>query len=570
MNQPFACVAERPAAPASPVAVTLADALVDVFTQIGVRHAFGVSGGGIAVLWAALTRSPIRVCHFRHEAGAAFAATEAHFASGAPVVVFTTAGPGLTNALTGLLAARSDGAKVILVSACTSEEKRGRWAIQETSRATMPAQLYEAGALFHMATIIESAADLPGIARALADGVARPGGFVAHIALPTGLQASRCDKPPRLHASSRVRDESAQLAADVAPLLAATPFAIWLGFGARGAAAAVRALAEHTGAPVFCSPRGKGIFPEDHAQFVGVTGIGGHDAPAHFMRTHKPGRVLVLGTRLGEGTSFWDPAMVPAQGFIHVDIDPAVPGSAYPNAPTLAICADIDTFAKALLERMPSRRPQASRDQWPHPSLADDGEQHAGRVRPEALMAAIQRGVIDKHDALVLAESGNSFAWATHHLQFREPGRYRVSTRCGAMGHCAAGVVGSALATGRKAVAIVGDGAMLMNNEINTAVQFGARAVWIVLNDARYNMCHQGMAALGMSADASIPKVDFALMARAMGASGVRVSCEAELAPALAAAMTATGPYLIDVDIDPDRVAPTLARNRGLRAEGTA
>src|SRR5438876_947361 len=151
MNQPFACVAERPAAPASPVAVTLADALVDVFTRIGVRHAFGVSGG-----------------------------------------------------------------------------------------------------------------------------------FVAHIALPTGLQASRCDKPPRGHASSRVCDESAQLAADVAPLLAATPFAIWLGFGARGAAAAVRALAEHTGAPVFCSPRGKGIFPEDHAQFVVVTGIGGHDAPPHF------------------------------------------------------------------------------------------------------------------------------------------------------------------------------------------------------------------------------------------------------------------------------------------------
>ena len=183
-------------------------------------------------------------------------------------------------------------------------------------------------------------------------------------------------------------------------------------------------------------------------------------------------------------------------------------------------------------------------------------------------MAAIQHGVIDRHDALVLAESGNSFAWATHHLRLREPGRYRVSTGTGAMGHCAAGVVGAAVASARKAVAIVGDGAMLMNNEISTAVQLGAPAVWIVLNDGRYNMCHQGMAALGLHADAGIPKVDFALVARAMGASGARVSCEAELAPALAAALAACGPYLLDVDIDPERVAPTLARNRGLRAEG--
>ncbi len=118
-------------------------------------------------------------------------------------------------------------------------------------------------------------------------------------------------------------------------------------------------------------------------------------------------------------------------------------------------------------------------------------------------MSVIQRVAIDTHDCLVMAESGNSFTWATHYLRFKEPGRYRVSTGVGSMGHFAAGVVGAALAGERTAIAIVGDGAMLMNNEINTAVKVGAPAVWVVLNDARYNMCEQGMAILGLKADAA-------------------------------------------------------------------
>src|SRR5258705_6472881 len=101
------------------------------------------------------------------------------------------------------------------------------------------------------------------------------------------------------------------------------------------------------------------------------------------------------------------------------------------------------------------------------------------------------------------------------------------------MGHAAAGVVGAANGSGGKAVAIIGDGAMLMNNEINTAVKFDLPAVWIVLNDARYNMCEQGMATLGLSADATFPEVDFAMLARALGADGIRVEREAELGPAL-------------------------------------
>ncbi len=59
--------------------------------------------------------------------------------------------------------------------------------------------------------------------------------------------------------------------------------ALWLGYGARAASREIRELAERLGAPVMCSPRAKGIFPEDHPLFVGVTGMGGHDTVQTYM-----------------------------------------------------------------------------------------------------------------------------------------------------------------------------------------------------------------------------------------------------------------------------------------------
>ena len=200
----------------------------------------------------------------------------------------------------------------------------------------------------------------------------------------------------------------------------------------------------------------------------------------------------------------------------------------------------------------------------PRPRIDPVQQRSFGLVRPEALMDTLQYWVVDRSTATVLAESGNSFLWTTHRLRFASPHRYRTSTGFGAMGHAAAGVVGAALATGRRAVAVVGDGAVLMTNEINSAVKFGAPAVWVVLNDGRYGMCAQGMDTLGLSADAGIPHVDFAAFARAQGAGAIRVDHEVQLDGALAEAMAADGPFVVDVRIDPRCKAPASLRNASL------
>lgn len=538
--------------------------------DMGVESAFGVSGGGIGPLWYALNRSNIQVLHFRHESGAAFGACEAHFASNRPVVVFVTTGPGITNVLTGLLAARGEGAKVILISAATATGNRGRWACQETSAHTMPISgVFTPGALFNYATIVETGEEIPEISRRLARGLSQPGGFVAHISIPTPVQTAPCTAQYQFGFTRGELAASEDAIAKCVRLLSQEPFAIWVGFGARGAAAEIRQLAEYTGAAVMCSPRGKGIFPENHPQFVGVTGFSGHSSVLTYMQEQKAHRILVLGTRLGEPTSFWNPVMIPTGGFIHVDIDPEVPGVAYPSAPTFSIQSEIKVFLKSILEYLIPGTENTLSLSLPHPENKQISPQRDGLVRPEVLMDTIQRVIVEGSDAVILAEAGNSFAWATNRLCFTEPGRYRISTGVGAMGHAVTGVVGAAWGGNGKAVAIVGDGAMLMNSEVSTAVRFKIPAVWIVLNDGRYNMCAQGMKLQGFKGvDTKIPNTDFVKIARGMGADGIRVSQESELEAALIKALAFKVPFVIDVNLDPTQPAPIGARIRSLIEQG--
>jgi len=542
---------------------SVADAIVKILEDMGVQYAFGIAGGGIATVWDALEHSSIQVVHCRHESGAAFAAIEAHFASNRPVAVFTTTGPGITNVLTGMAAACCEGAKVICISAATSAPQRGQWAFQETSIHTMPSEgIFTSGLIFHYAITLEYSEQLSKVYRRLALGFAQPGGFVAHLSIPTNIQKillEASSAPVSLCSAPTAPSE--ETIADYARLLSQGSFAIWVGFGARGAAAEIRQLAERTGAAVMCSPRAKGIFPEDHPQFVGVTGFAGHESVYRYMQEYRPLRVLVLGTRLGEYTSLWNPTMIPSRGFLHVDIDPHVPGVVYPATP---IISEVGVFMKLLLKYIPESRPTVLA--LPHPQPNTIKPSAGGLVRPQVLMSFIQQVMVERSNAVVMAEAGNSFCWALNLLRFPTPGRFRTSTGFASMGHFSCGVIGAALAhNDNKAVAIVGDGAMLMNNEISTAVKDNIPAIWIVLNDARYNMCGQGMEYLGYEgADVTIPQVDFLKIAQAMGADGIRVESESDIQAALEKAMAATNPFVVDVIIDPTQIPPSETRNQNL------
>lgn len=531
----------------------------EALLELGVTHAFGIIGGACGPLLDGLQRVGLKIVQSRHEAGAVFQAIEAYFATGWPAACFVTTGPGLTNCLTGICAARWDGAKVLLLSGASNPASRGRGTVQETTSYTLPQDLFYApGPIFNFALCLSDFAEFEQVRARLSFGIGMPGGFVAHVGIPLEMQQSDVPMPRRTPGPLAVAPQafSSEAAATAAEALDSGSFAVWVGAGALESSAEILELCERTGAHVMCSPRSKGIFPENHPSFIGVTGAGGHPQTLQYMESYAPERLLVLGTRMGEVTSFFDRRFVPRNGFIHVDIDPSAFGAAYPFAPTLGIQADCGAFLRALLPLL-RRRPRGSALPSPWPPAGEFRE--TGPVRPQMLMRAIQTVVVDGSESIVMSESGSSFGWANHHLRFHAPGRYRTSSAWGAMGHMTAGVVGAAVATGQKVVALVGDGAMLMNNEINTAVRHGANAVWVVLNDARFGIVEQAMRMARLNpVETDLPRSDFVEFARSMGADGVRVEREVDLEAALRAALAAEGPFVVDVIIDPNELSPVV------------
>lgn len=565
--QPLKSSAER----AFALETTVSDLLVHALSSRGCGRAFGILGGASVPFFSALVRGGLEPIHFRHECGAVFAAIEHELAGGGPGLVFTTSGPGLTNALTGIAAARWEGARLIVVSAATGSDRRGQWAFQETDEQVFPnVGLFSGGGWFDYAVAMQSASELPVVMARLHEGLSRPGGFVAHVSLPLSVQAASAQPTllPRLGPRTCGPAPTGEIVDTCADRLAAGPVCLWVGFGARHAARQVRELADAVDAVVMCSPRGKGIFPESDPRFIGVTGFGGHERVFERLSEVRPRTTLVLGSRLGEFTSFWDPRLLGSRGMIHVDVDPTVFGAAYPRAETHGVHAEIGIFLDLLLERVQRRsvrpvpRPRQERARSP------DGRPRGHGVRPSALMASLQRVVVNETDVPVLSEAGNAFLWTTNALRFDVPGRYRTSMGFGSMGHAAAGVLGTALARSRPAMAVVGDGSLLMNNEISTAVSLAIPAKWVVLNDARYGLVADGMQGLGHTPfGLDFQRCDFEVLARALGADGVVVEREEQLDDALRLALAGDWPFVVDVRVDGSELAPFGARNQSLSSQ---
>ncbi|WP_328522845.1 thiamine pyrophosphate-binding protein [Kribbella sp. NBC_00359] len=545
----------------TPAARSVSSALIDLLQQAGVKEAFGIPGGAIGPFWLALEDSAVRTVHFKHESGAAFAAAEASLAGNRPVVVFATTGPGMVNALNGVTAGRWEGAQVVLVSGATPIHSRRRGAFQQTHPDTGVTRraVFAPPDWFDANVRVESPEDLQTVSEALARLAGSRGGFTLHVCVPSDVQAAAVTSCPPLLVAGEHLEPAAEVVGHAVDLLRGERFFLWLGFGARHASADVRRFVDATNVPVVCTPRGKGVLSEDDPAFVGVTGLGGHASVVEYMERSKPTRALVIGTRLGENSTGWDPRLLPAGPLIHVDTDADAFYQNYADVEQLAVRADASTFLQALIEHVPllrQRQPHAALGRPPHVQYRP-----AGRVRPQAVMQVIQKYAIDRRGATVFADIGNAMGWTTQLLRTHRAGQSRVSMHWGSMGYASAGVIGHALAVRGPAVAVVGDGAMLMTNELSTAAELGVDVLWIVLNDAMYGMVEAGAQAIGARAGlAAFNRVDFAAVARGMGVAARTVDTETELTEAFHWAMTTRGPRLLDVAIDETERAPVASR----------
>ncbi|MEO6771687.1 MAG: thiamine pyrophosphate-binding protein [Kofleriaceae bacterium] len=541
------------------------DVLVDLLEAAGVEVVFGLPGGAISPIHDALLDSPIRSITTRHESGAMFAAAGYAQATGKLAVVAVTSGPGMLNAMTGLASAWCDGLPVMLLVGEVPRAAHGKGVLQDGSAHGL--QLVEmARHVTKLAVEVSRPSALPHlVGRAITTALSGKQGPVM-LTLPLDITTAMI-RPPQVGGSVVLHERLAPetvTEVEIQVRSAARPL-ILAGSGARGAADRLRQLAEVLRCPVATTPKGKGVFPEDHPLALGVIGMGGHESARGYLASGVD-VVIAIGTSLGDIATDGFAPELQARALIHVDIDARQIGKSY--EPTHAVIASAANFVDAMLERFESSPPRGHFRELPNgvsrivlrPSTARD------RIGSHEAIREIQRAL--PADTVFTIDSGEHFLFAVHYLETVHPDAFVVMTGLGSMGQSIGAAIGTQLANpDRTVAAICGDGCFAMNAfEIATAVAERVPIRVFVFNDGVLGMVEKGHAQVyGRSpefATGPTGPLDVCAIARGLGAQTVLIDGTHQLAAVEALLRGYPGPVVVDVRIDPairmrgkDRVA---------------
>ncbi len=530
---------------------TVALHLVDVLRDFGVNVVFGIPGGAISPFYDALLERPdVRIITTKHETNAAFLAIGYAMATGRPGVVVTTAGPGITNALTGMASAYYEGVPVVHIAGEVARSAFGRGALQEGSAAGL-----DAVSIMRRVTKMSVLISHPGPAasvlhKALTTAFSGRRGPV-FVTLPLDVATERLAPQPLAgheRTTYEIDEDSTRRALEL--LERASRPLILAGSGTRELASrrALRRLAEHIGSPVCVTTKGKGVFPEDHPLYLGVTGFGGHDSVGHYLEAGVD-VLLVVGSGLNDfATNAWSPLVRASRAFIQIDIDDAQLGKNY--AIDLGLVGPADRVMTHMLEHREEGRTPTMTVADPPVAVQPVTPSPSGRLTTMDVVTTMNE--VCPRDAVFTADMGEHLGVALHYLKVREQGDFFTCLGFGSMGSGINAAIGYQLgAPHRRTFAICGDGGFLMyGTELATAVQHRLATTFVIINDSRLNMVHHGHVGLfGRTPDFTTPLIDFATFARSMGADGQVIETREQLVRGLE---TREGPVVLDVRIDAD------------------
>jgi acetolactate synthase I/II/III large subunit len=554
--------------PEPETARTVGRFIADALRSAGVRFAFTVPGESFLGLLEGLDAAGIRVVATRHEGAAAFMAEAHGQLTGRPAAAIGTRAVGAANLAIGIHTARQDSSPMFALVGQVERAFAGREAFQEIDQAAT------IGGLASHAVEIRDAADVPS---ALGDAVraalsGRPGPALLAIPedlldeeLPAGTALDTSRPAPSRPEADDVRTVLQFLATAERPVILAGGGVL----RARTSSDLVK-LAELLRVPVIAGWRRGDVISNDHPLYLGMTGYG---SPAVVReRLEQADALLVIGCRLSEITSFGYAVPANGQSWIHVDVEPLADRPGLPS-PHKAIRSDARSFLRAAVTRLQEGVLDAAsadarqstnatdREAWEQATSVDETEWQGAGVNPAQAIATLRRVLPD--DAILTTDAGNFGLWVARHFRFRRPGTFLGPTS-GAMGYGLPAAIAAALVhRDRPVVAVAGDGGFAMTMaELETAVREKARVIVIVFDNERYGTIrmHQDLrTASGTETTAiatDLGPIDFAAIARACGARGIRVETNAAFEQAVRQALANDKPTVIQVALDRGWVSP--------------
>jgi acetolactate synthase I/II/III large subunit len=548
----------RTAVPAAIGPRTVGRLIADVLRAAGVRYAFTVPGESFLGLLDGLSGAGIRVVTTRHEGAAAFMAEAYGQLTGRPAACLGTRAVGAANLAIGIHTARQNSTPMFVLVGQVEREFRGREAFQEVDQV---------GSFGRLAKWSAEPRDPAEVATALAEAVGqalggRPGPVL--LSLPEDLLDE--EVPPEITVDATrpgpPRAEVPEIRAVLQLLASAERPVILAGAGvlrARTSSDLTR-FAELLHVPVIAAWRRGDVISNDNGLFLGMAGYG--SPPSVRERLEGADAMLVIGCRLNEPTTFGYRIPAPGVQWAHVDLAPREGGEGL-EAPTIAVRSDARAFLRGAVQRLrgavllaaplDARRAGNERDRatWEQESSVDGGEWSGPGIHPGRTIATLRRVLPD--EAIVTTDAGNFGGWAARGFRLRRPGTFLGPTS-GAMGYGLPAAIAAALVhRDRPVVALVGDGGLGMSMaELETAVREHARVVVLAFDNERYGTIrmHQERREGTEPVGTDLGPIDFAAVARACGARGVRVDTDEAFEPALRQALAGDRPTVIQLLLD--------------------
>lgn len=529
----------------------------------GVDRIFGLQGGHIQPIWDFAARLGIRIIDVRHE-GAAVHMAHAHAElTGKTAVAMVTAGPGVTNTVTAIANASIARVPVLLIGGCPPRAQVNMGPLQDLPHVDILRPVTRYARTARVAEQVLRELD-EAMARANGDG-GEPG--PAYIEIPTDVL--RTDIPRALvldewlapKAPREIPPHPRDIAAAVDALWSARRPVVVTGRGARASGAALVRLLDACGALYLDTQESRGLVPAAHPAFAGAV-RGAVMAEADL--------VLLVGRKLDYQMGYGSPAVFPHARFIRIADnagelidnrrgDPELFAS--PHLALDAMAAHAGNRASNVDREWTDGMRRKQRERTSPRGTPDARQTADGKIHPMAIFDAIAK--VAAADYIGIADGGDILSFARVGLSTQT---YLDSGAFGCLGVGVPYAIAASLAyPERQVIAVSGDGAFGFNAmEIDTAVRHGAKAVFVISNNAAWNIerYDQDVNYAGRVIGTTLRDSDYAGMARALGAHGERVEKPEDLPAALERAL-ANAPAVVDVVTSQSAVSSDAKKGLG-------
>ncbi|AME26600.1 MULTISPECIES: thiamine pyrophosphate-requiring protein [Burkholderiaceae] len=547
------------------MAQTVGDFIVARLHAWGVRKMFGYPGDGINGVFGAMRRAPdqIEFIQARHEEMAAFMACAHAKFTGELGVCIATSGPGASHLITGLYDARMDHMPVLAIVGQQARTALGGHYQQELDLSSLFKDV--AGSFAQQATVPSQVRHLVDRAVRIALSERR----VTAIILPNDLQEMPYEEPERAHGTlhsgvgwtaPKVVPYAADLERAAAVLNDGRRVAILAGAGTLNAREELIAIADKLGAGVAKALLGKAALPDDLPWVTGSIGLLGTEPSYKLMAE--------CDTLLMIGSGFPYAEFLPKEGQargVQIDLKGDMLSLRYPMEVNLQ--GDAAETLRALLPLLEQKTQGSWRDRisrwnrsW-HETLHDRAMQSATPVNPQRVAVELSSRLPD--NAIVTSDSGSCANWYARDVQVKSGMMCSLSGGLASMGAAVPYAIAARFAyRDRPVVAMVGDGAMQMNNmaELITLMKYrkptDAAWVCVVFNNQDLNQVTWEQRVMEgdpkFEASQQIPDVPYHKFAELIGMKGIYVDDPERLGAAFDEALASDLPVLVEVKTDPN------------------